>query len=79
MVRVICEAMAHLSDVEKIIIRIKSWVSYLRLSKNKLAGQAGIAESTLREFEHKDWNPTLSTIKKLETAVPKGSPPKRKS
>ena len=69
--------MEAISDIQKLIKRIKAWVHYLGLSKNQLAHNAGLTESTLRDFHRPGWNPTSITLEKLEAAIPIGLPPEK--
>lgn len=63
-------------SIQQAISRIRSFASENDLSKRKLAEKAGIQDTTLRNFDQPDWNPTRATLEKLESIIPPDFTPK---
>lgn len=40
--------------------------------KSRLAAEAGLPDTTLRNFDGDDWNPTVETLERLEKTIPSG-------
>lgn len=40
-------------------------------SKSRLAMEAGLSDTVLRYFDRSDWNPTVKTIKRIESVIPR--------
>jgi len=59
-----------LVNIDNTISRIKDFKATHRLSNNRLAKQAGLAEKTIRNMEDDSWNPRAETIRKLEAVIP---------
>lgn len=60
----------HTTETSRLVHRIRSFADAEGLSKGRLAGRAGLRESTLRKFDRDDWNPTLKTLRALESIIP---------
>lgn len=56
--------------VDQAIARVRAYAAHMRWSRNKLATEAGIAESTIRSFGEPDWSPNADTLRKLEAIIP---------
>ena len=56
--------------VEESMHRIRSFARSEGLTKGVLAARAGMRDTTLRGFDRPDWNPTATTLKKLEATIP---------
>lgn len=56
--------------VNNTISRIIAFAAAQKWSRNRLATEAGLAESTIREIFEPGWNPRLETLLKLEAIVP---------
>lgn len=56
--------------INEIISRIRAYRSAQNWSVLRLAKEAGLAESTIRNIDAPDWNPTLDTMNKLQKVVP---------
>ncbi len=61
-------------EIEASIRRIRAYAQAAGLSKGRLAVRAGLRDTTLRRFDHVDWNPTLETLRKLQAVVPTDFP-----
>ncbi len=55
------------------MVRVRAW---LRANKARpraqIAAEAGVDEKTLRLAEGEGWNPTISTLQKIEAVIPEG-------
>lgn len=65
---VACEGV-DMSELDKIISRIREPIATGKLSKRELARRAGIRDTVLIGMEAGDWNPRRSTIDALLRAV----------
>ena len=61
--------MDRMSDLDKIISRIREPIKTGKLSKRELARRAGIRDTVLIGMEAEDWNPTAEVIRKLEMGL----------
>lgn len=52
------------------IDRIRAYATARNWTKSRLAREAGMIDTTLRDFHNEDWNPTLETVRRLEAVVP---------
>jgi hypothetical protein len=57
-------------SVDVAIARIRAYAHQKRWSKSRLAIEAGMTDTVLRRFDHRDWNPTVGTLRRLETLIP---------
>jgi ribosome-binding protein aMBF1 (putative translation factor) len=56
-------------QIDMLISKLRSSRKKIGWSKNKLAKEAGIRESTLRKMNEQTWNPNTKTLRKIETAL----------
>lgn len=56
--------------VDLSIKRIREFLRSSGLSKNRLAQEAGLRESTLRNMHRDGWSPSAATLRRLEKAIP---------
>lgn len=59
-------------SVNDSINRIRAFALAKGWSRNRLATEARIAESTIRSLYEPDWNPTIHTVQALEGIIPDG-------
>jgi len=52
------------------IERIRAYARARGWKKSRLAKEAGMADTVLRDFERPDWNPTAETLRRLEAIIP---------
>jgi len=52
------------------IQRIRAFAASMKWSRNRIATEAGIAESTIRNIFEDDWNPRVETLRQLEKVIP---------
>jgi len=52
------------------IERIRAYARKQGWKKSRLATEAGMADTVLRDFDEPDWNPTADTIRRLEAIIP---------
>ena len=52
------------------IERIRAYARAQGWKKSRLAKEAGMADTVLRDFERPDWNPTAETLRRLEAIIP---------
>ncbi len=57
-------------SVDVAIARIRAYAHQKRWSKSRLAIEAGMTDTVLRRFDHRDWNPAVGTLRRLETLIP---------
>ncbi len=57
-------------SIESAINRIREFRTSNGLAKNRIATMAGIPEGCVRDIDEATWNPTVSTIKKIEKIIP---------
>lgn len=56
--------------IEQYLNRIRAFRLQAGWSKNKLARESGLRESTIRAMDEADWSPTVSTLRALEKVIP---------
>ena len=56
--------------IDHTISRIRAFAVYRGWKKSRLAAEAGINDTTLRHFDDPNWNPTIETLRRLETIIP---------
>lgn len=61
--------------IELSIQRIRSYAKAKGWPPSRLAKEAGMGNTTLRNFHNPDWNPTASILKRLEGVIPDGFMP----
>lgn len=54
------------------VYRVRAWADANHWRKSKYARKAGIIDTTLRDFNEPDWNPTVETLLRLEALIPDG-------
>jgi ribosome-binding protein aMBF1 (putative translation factor) len=54
-----------------VIARIRAWAAAKGWKKSRFAAEAGLPDTTLRDFDSDDWNPTRNTLERLEALIPK--------
>lgn len=55
---------------DAVIARLHAWASANGWTKSRFASEAGLVDTTLRNFGTPGWNPTRDTLRKLEATVP---------
>lgn len=63
--------MSSAATVALAINRIRAWRKDNAIPTYIFARQADLSHSAVRGIDDDDWNPTLSTIEKLEVLVPR--------
>lgn len=58
-------------SVRDSITNVREFLATGKWSKNRLAAAAGMGESVLRNIDDPEWNPTATTLEKLECAISK--------
>lgn len=53
-----------------LIARIRAFAKARGWAKSRLAREAGMRDTVLRDFDKPDWNPTMETIRQLEAIIP---------
>jgi transcriptional regulator with XRE-family HTH domain len=56
--------------IDQAIARVRAYAAHRGWTRNKLATEAGVAESTIRDLSEPNWSPTAATLRKLEAIVP---------
>lgn len=54
-----------------VIARLRAWAAAKGWTKSRFAAEAGVVDTTLRNFDAPTWNPTVETLEKLEAIVPR--------
>ncbi len=57
-------------SVDRGIARIRAYAAEMGWSKSRFAKEAGMNDTTLRDFHKSDWNPTRDTLRRLEAIIP---------
>ena len=60
-----------LNTSSAVIARLRAWAAANEWKKSRLAAEAGLPDTTLRNFDSDEWNPTLDTLERLERTIPK--------
>ena len=55
---------------DRAIARIRAYRRFKGWSLTRLAGAAGMSESTIRHLDAPDWSPTADTMRRLEAVIP---------
>lgn len=61
--------------IDASIFRIRAYAKSRGWSRNKLATEAGLAESTIRGIDNPTWCPTADTLRTLESIIPEDFQP----
>lgn len=56
--------------IDALIRRIRRYAAAQDWTKGQLAVAAGMSDTVLRNFDRPDWNPTTSTLRRLEGIIP---------
>jgi ribosome-binding protein aMBF1 (putative translation factor) len=56
--------------IEICLHRIRAFRHEKGWSKNRLARETGLRESTIRAMDSADWSPTADTVRALERVIP---------
>lgn len=56
--------------IDASIARIRAYAKHRGWTRNKLATEAGLAESTIRDIDSPGWCPTAATLRTLEGIIP---------
>lgn len=59
-----------MTSIHHSIERIRAFARSRGWTKSRLAREAGMIDTTLRDFHKDEWNPTAETIRRLETVIP---------
>ncbi len=62
--------MAPMSTIAHSIERIRAFATARGWTKSRLAREAGMIDTTLRDFHKDSWNPTAETIRRIEAIIP---------
>jgi 3,4-dihydroxy 2-butanone 4-phosphate synthase/GTP cyclohydrolase II len=66
-----------MSAIDQAVTRIRAFAAAQGWRKSRLAKEAGMQDTTLRNFDDPDWNPTLETVRRLEALIPADFEPPR--
>jgi 3,4-dihydroxy 2-butanone 4-phosphate synthase/GTP cyclohydrolase II len=70
------------ASVEAAIARVRAFAEERGWTKSRLAIEAGMSNTVLRDFDKPDWNPTVETLRRIEAIIPKsfgiGAPERRR-
>ena len=64
-----------MATIRQSIERVRAFARAQGWTKSRLARQAGMIDTTLRDFHRDDWNPTAETIRRLEAVIPEDFEP----
>jgi len=56
--------------VDRSIERIRAFAAQHKMRPARLAKAAGLHQNTLRGFNRPGWNPTLETVRRIESIIP---------
>ena len=56
--------------INQAIARIRAYADSKGWKKSRLAKEAGMIDTTLRDFDKAEWNPTAETLRRLEAIIP---------
>lgn len=59
-----------MTNVENTIQKIRDYLDVSGVTRSGFATIAGVPEGCVRDIHSPEWNPTASTLKKLEKALP---------
>lgn len=52
------------------LFRVRAYLRESGMKKFRFATTAGVPEGSVRHIESEEWNPRISTLRKLETVIP---------
>ena len=58
------------TTIDDAICRIRAYAQEKGWTKSRLAQEAGMGDTTLRDFDTLDWNPQADTLRRLEAIIP---------
>lgn len=58
--------------VTESVNRIRAYAQEMGWPNYRLAKEAGLVHTVLREFDSENWNPTKKTLERLESIIPAG-------
>ncbi len=64
-----------MATIRQSIERVRAFARAQGWTKSRLAREAGMIDTTLRDFHRDDWNPTAETIRRLEAVIPEDFEP----
>lgn len=64
-----------MSSIQATIARIRAYAAFRNWTKSRFAIEAGLQDTTLRNFHDENWNPTADTLRALEAVIPVGFDP----
>jgi ribosome-binding protein aMBF1 (putative translation factor) len=56
--------------IDLAIARIRAFARHKSWPKSRLAREAGMRDTVLRDFDNPKWNPTAETVRRLEAIIP---------
>lgn len=59
-----------MTAIEQSISRVRAYAAHQKWTKSRFAKEAGLQDTTLRNFHEPDWNPTAETLRQLEAVIP---------
>lgn len=62
--------MSTQTGIEAAIARVRAFAAAREWTKGRFAREAGLGETTLRDFHAPNWNPTAETLRALEALIP---------
>lgn len=57
-------------NTDILIYRIRAFAIENKWKKSRLAKEAGLGDTTLRNFDSDRWNPTISVLRQIENIIP---------
>lgn len=57
-------------STDQAVARIRRYAAEQGLTRNQLAKLSGLHWHSLRDMDRDDWNPTLTTLRRLESIIP---------
>ncbi len=66
-------------SIDTAIKRIRQFRKEQGITKYRLACMAGVPENSVRKLDSVEWNPTLETLRSLDSVIPKDFSPRIKS
>jgi len=58
-----------MTTIKQTIKNIRLFVAKNKITPYRLCKEAGLHRNTLHRIKHDDWNPTISTIEKIERVI----------
>lgn len=60
------------AEIDLAVARIKDWLCRSGQTKAAIAATIGVDEKSVRQAVAEGWNPTIGTLRKFETMLPRG-------